>query len=76
MPASFKIETNAIAGTLRSNDTAVSSTSARVTVARRAADRLGGKLGVYRARPSTAASGAMVIASSCNPYANVCKSLV
>jgi hypothetical protein len=37
MPASFKIETNTMAGTPRRNDTAVSSTSARATVARRAA---------------------------------------
>jgi hypothetical protein len=75
MPASFKIETNTMAGTPRRNDTAVSSTSARATVVRRAADRLAGKLGVYRA-VSTAASGVVVTASSCNPYANVCKSLV
>jgi hypothetical protein len=48
MPASFKIETNTMAGTPRRNDTAVSSTSG-AAVPRRAADRLGGKLGVYRA---------------------------
>ena len=49
VPASFKIETNTMAGTPRSNDTALTSTSAHASVARRAADRLGGKLGVYRA---------------------------